>query len=140
MSSSSVSVTYEYNPNTAEVIILVEKNGSGIQVIPALPALSPGDWTVKWKLEAREDSGVHNPKFDRDNGIVFKSVPASLTNLLNPHPVSDTEWQLSFTNNVESANLASYDINGTVDEGSLGEAKLFHDPSIAVLPDPPPSG
>ena len=134
MSEVVVSVIYGYDttPITAEVTVLVENNGSGLRVFPALPALSLGDWKVTWKL--RPGPGVTNLKFDENIGIAFGEVPPLLS-LNDSHFVSDTQWEASFTNRVESANLASYTIHGTSDEGPFN-----HDPAIAVVPDPPPGG
>jgi hypothetical protein len=136
--SSSVSVTYTFNPNTAAVTILVERNGAGqTQFVPAFPALSSGDWIVTWNLQA--GTGVSNPKFAQNDGIKILQMPPLLS-VSDSHRVSDTQWQASFTNQVQSANLATYDIAGTADEGPFGEVVFIHDPAIAVTPDPPPGG
>jgi|SRR6185295_625191 len=128
----SVSVTYTYgSPNEAVVTVLLEKNGTDpIQVIPALPALALGDWTVTWNLQA--GTGVTNPAFNEEGGIDFTEAPPLLS-VSSSQRQSNTQWVVSLTNACESANLVTYGISGTTDQGSFND-----DPTVAVTPDPPP--
>lgn len=131
--SESVSVTYTFgSPNEAVVTVLLEKNGTDpIQVIPALPALARGDWTVTWNLQA--GTGVSNPAFDDPGGIDLTQTPPLLTVFSSGLGESNTQWVASVRNTCESANLVTYGISGTTDQGSFDD-----DPTLAVTPDPPP--
>jgi hypothetical protein len=136
--STGVSVSYTYTPNTALVGILVESNGSGLQFSPAVPALSPGQWTVTFQLVAGE--GITDLSFNQENGIVIDAAPP-LLQVGDSQFVDPTHWQTIFTSSVASANQAEYSINGTANGeafvASLAEPTRFtHDPTIAVTTDP----
>jgi len=142
--SPQVSVTYSYGPNRADVIVQVDWEDVTFPpvITPALPQLSPGDWTVVWTLKA--GSGVTNPKFDPTDGIVIDSdqKPPNLaihTSELK-NGTDGKEWEITLTNSVASANQAFYIIHGSI-EGAQGifrleNADFSHDPTIAVTTDP----
>ena len=134
--SESVSVIYTFDPNTAEVTLLLEKHGlNPIEIIPAFPALSLGEWAVTFNLQA--GTGVSNPVFDETNGIVLGTLPSGLTPS-NPQRLNDTQWQVTLTNAVSALAEVDYDINGTATEGSFFKARVVRDPAIILTPDPPP--
>jgi hypothetical protein len=141
--SEGVSVTYHYNPNTAEVMIrveLVENNGSEqIQVTPALPQFSPGEWEVTFHLVPGQ--GITELKFDETDGIFINSNSPRVR-IRDSHFVDDKHWIMKLKNeldkNFDSANVVNYTINGTADEVHIaGDLTTFsHDPTIAVTTDP----
>jgi hypothetical protein len=136
--STGVSVSYTYTPNTALVGILVESNGSGLEFSPAVPALSPGQWTVTFQLLAGE--GITELKFDEENGVVIDVAPP-LLRVISSQFVDDTHWQTVFTNTVDSSNQAEYTLNGTANgevfvASGGGPTRFSHDPTIAVTTDP----
>jgi hypothetical protein len=134
----STSVSYSFNPNEALVEILVESNGAGLQFSPAVPALSPGHWTVIFQLVA--GTGITELSFNESDGIVLDVVPP-LLHVVDSRFKNKTEWETVFSNTVASSNQAEYSINGTANgeifSASLsGPTRFSHDPTIAVTTDP----
>ena len=141
---SEVQVVYDLDSRTITVEVLVEQVDETIHVTAALPVLPPGDWTMIWTLIP--GVGVTGqPTFNNTGGIEIMNKP----HLLTVHQsmaslVSSSSLSIPFTNDCESANSATYTIQGEVDGQpfgvNFGVGNLFtafrHDPTIAVVTDP----
>lgn len=103
----------------------------------AIPGPGKGSdiWTVTWTLEP--GPGVVSAIFDKENGISIPQVPSRLR-IRESFRVPDqpSQWQVTFQNNVISANSFNYVIKGDVKGADDRWLPFSHDPTIVVTQDP----
>ena len=133
---AEVNVTYDFVNRTIAVDVLVPAEGS---IVAALPVIPHGDgWVVTWNLKGE---GEDAPRFDA--GILLGAKPSGLTtpSLLSPHnSIGGTSWTIMFDNQCTSDGQVQYFISGTrgdADHEAFKREDFLHDPTIAVVTDPP---
>jgi len=136
---ADLKVSYDFDLRTIDVDVLVKENCEVIAAFFVIPH-DGEEWEVTWTLVG---DGNNHPTFDTD-GIQILAKPDDLhvTHLTNS--LHGPSWKVRFRNDCDSANAASYDINGDVGNPVPELFSLLktpghfhHDPSISVVSDPP---
>lgn len=136
---SEVRVVYEVDMKVIDVEVLVKKEDGKILILAALPVLMPGIWTITWTLKAGAGM-TSQPVFADSNGINIIQKPSLLKLVTEPSLTDDgSRLTITFSNECDSANIASYDIRILPNDQSIkGESPTIfvHDPTIAVTSEP----
>jgi hypothetical protein len=134
--SSLTKTTFdEENRVIQATVIISQERGKFRHRVSPLSAVGPAGsyWTVIWTLEASEGISANFVK----NGIIISPSPPGGIHKPQPTKISETQAQLTFTNNVTDVNVIRYkfDVHAESESGKLQE-HLIIDPTIAVVKDP----
>lgn len=137
--SSLTTATFDEENRIIQATVIIspgKERGKFHHRVSPLSAVGPAGsyWTVIWTLEASEGISANFV----NNGIIISSQPGGI-HKPQPTKISETQAQLTFTNNVTDVNVIRYDIHLDVQDSEgnpLAPHSLTIDPTIAVVKEP----
>lgn len=134
--SSLTTATFDEENRVIQATVIIspgKEPGTFHHRVSPLSAVGPAgsDWTVIWTLEVSEGISAN---FVNNGIIIPPSLPGGIRNPV-PKKISETQAQLTFTNNVTDVNVIRYDFDLHFASEKI-QKHLIIDPTISVVKEP----
>jgi hypothetical protein len=132
---ATLTVSFSQDTGSQDTGIRVQASDITLDGTGVIP--NDATWLVVWTV--KPGNGVDSVCFNEADGISIQIQPGDGVTILSQSPVGDppqTQWKAMIRNQVTQRVNVSYFIHGVATVGSDHHEVIFHDPTIAAVPDP----